>query len=267
MRTYRVYAQPNAKVPVVVKVGFSWLAFFIGPLWFLVSKMWIEGFVYTALLIGSIGFHAQGLGPKAMVVLWVGYLAVWFLVAQLAHRLYEENIRSRGYKLLATVAAKGIVEAREYAAQTVAGDRLEAAPISTDLAGTAVRSAAFIVSAIAITWLSVSALIYHRLSLVVDANNRSLPQQLDADTRLDGSFVRDWDSIEAHLTLVNMESSQVSGTGFADRVKRMVLARSCSLTDTLKILDMGASLVYVYYSNDKVKIASVTLDRASCGLR
>ena len=53
MKTFRIYSRVDRPIPMVVKVGISWPAFIIGPLWFLLNRMWLNFAIVTALLLGG----------------------------------------------------------------------------------------------------------------------------------------------------------------------------------------------------------------------
>lgn len=118
MKTYRVYSHPNRPVPMVVKVGFSWPAFIIGPLWFLVNKMWLNFAIVTAFIVSAnLYFHhfkpsSQG---EKLLDLGMALLALvgWFLIGKFANLLLCSDLEGRGYVLQATVKAKSTRTARE----------------------------------------------------------------------------------------------------------------------------------------------------------
>src|SRR5262249_38613452 len=50
---FRVYRHPEKNVTVAVKIGISWPAFIVGPLWFLLHGMWINFILVTILFWGA----------------------------------------------------------------------------------------------------------------------------------------------------------------------------------------------------------------------
>jgi hypothetical protein len=75
MNTYTLH-MPRDAVPgderalaeaEVVKDGFAWIAFILGPvgfLWFLVQRLWIAGLAMLVVLVGfQIGLRVLGVGP------------------------------------------------------------------------------------------------------------------------------------------------------------------------------------------------------------
>jgi len=117
MKTYRIYQHPRKRAPVVVKVGFSWPAFIIGPLWFLLNGMWLN-FVIVTALVGTAHIYFR----SAPENLWVSllaliYLVIWFLVGKWANAMLGSDLRTEGYQVSETVQARNASQAREKAAR------------------------------------------------------------------------------------------------------------------------------------------------------
>jgi hypothetical protein len=123
MKTYRVYSHPNKPVSTVVKVGFSWPAFILGPLWFLLNKMWLNFAIVTALVVGSRMYFSHinptTEGEKLLLSgMYLLYLVAWFLIGKLANFLLCSDLEDEGYVLQTTVQAKNVAGARDEAEKT-----------------------------------------------------------------------------------------------------------------------------------------------------
>jgi uncharacterized membrane protein len=119
-------------VPIVVKVGFSWLAFVFAPLWFLLNQMWLMFVIVTAFMVsGNLFFNY--FKPSSEREEWFGVgmyllaLVVLFLIGKFAHGLLCSELEDRGYVLKATVRAKSIRAAREEFAKMSPSDEPPAA--------------------------------------------------------------------------------------------------------------------------------------------
>ena len=106
LRSFRLGEDPDV---VLVKEGFSWLAFFAAPLWALWHRQWLGLLVYGALagLIGALVTFVD-LTPAAEVLV-EGTVAL--LVGFSAHDWQRWRLEASGYRLAAVVAARDLVEA------------------------------------------------------------------------------------------------------------------------------------------------------------
>lgn len=121
LTTYRIYSRPGQATPIVVKVGFSWAAFIFGPLWFLVNKMWLNFLIVATLFVGgNLYFHHHRPATNTESLLFASayalYLLIWFAIGKLANSLLAADLEEKGYRLVATVAAKNSAYARDQAA-------------------------------------------------------------------------------------------------------------------------------------------------------
>jgi len=121
MKTYRIYKHPEKSLAMVVKVGFSWGAFFFGPLWFLFNKMWLNfALVATLSVAANLAFQNNHPANKTDALIFLGmyvlYLIVWFFIGKVANILLCSDLKAQGYVLQATVQAKNPSYAREAAA-------------------------------------------------------------------------------------------------------------------------------------------------------
>jgi Protein of unknown function (DUF2628) len=123
MKTYRIYKHPAHSVSTVVKVGFCWPAFIIGPLWFLLNKMWLTFLLSVAFTFGAPMVSRQLDYPATqsdavIALFWTVFVFfVWFLTGKVANFLLSEELKGNGYEPIATVVAKNADEARREAAR------------------------------------------------------------------------------------------------------------------------------------------------------
>jgi hypothetical protein len=118
MKTYRVMVHPQRAVPMVVKVGFCWPAFLIGPLWFLVNGMWLNFVLVSAFVVAGHLFSAAKLtGGSLYGLLAAAYVAVWILVGAIANWLLTSELQEKGYVQRGTVKATSLLKAGKLAQQ------------------------------------------------------------------------------------------------------------------------------------------------------
>jgi hypothetical protein len=115
MKAYRVYVHPKKPTAVVVKVGFSWPAFIIGPLWFLLNGMWLKFLIVTAFFGGAHLCFQNAQDSPWLPLLLLIYLVTWYLIGKWANALLGDELRTDGYQVTATVHANNASEAREKA--------------------------------------------------------------------------------------------------------------------------------------------------------
>jgi len=114
MKAFSVYSHPTRGYEAV-KHGFSWPAFFFGPIWILMKRLWgiFFGLWFLAymglVLIQSVTNTAQSdSGAQALVRLMLagGYLALWLVPAFKGNSWRVVNLIKRGYELIAMVNAE-----------------------------------------------------------------------------------------------------------------------------------------------------------------
>ena len=98
MRTYTVHLKP-AREPVLVREGWSWWAFLLGPFWLLAQRAWIPGVVSLAL---SISLAALAPAPAQPVLA----LGLGVLTGLLGRDLVRWSLERRGYLLAHVLAAR-----------------------------------------------------------------------------------------------------------------------------------------------------------------
>ena len=120
MNTYRIYVSSTRSPAIVaVKTGFSWPAFIIGPLWFLLNRMWLTFLLSVAIaygspmVLGSLENPETGGQAAFYLLLFAVFLGLWFLSGILANFLLGEELLHRGYKMVSQITAKSSREAIE----------------------------------------------------------------------------------------------------------------------------------------------------------
>ncbi len=109
MRHYTVHLRrhgPDADSDLVlIKEGFCWPAFFLGPLWALWHRLWLAALVLLVADLGLSGtallLRLDGLSQGAVAV---GFVAI---VGFVANDLRRRRLERRHYALAAVVSAAG----------------------------------------------------------------------------------------------------------------------------------------------------------------
>ena len=95
-----------------MKQGFSWLALWLGPLWFLANTMWLTFFVSAGLIWvvpRIVNVVSEALAWDANISTSIALsinLLVWLLIGTVANFLLGEDLKLRGYHLKSIVQAK-----------------------------------------------------------------------------------------------------------------------------------------------------------------
>jgi len=118
MKTCQIYVHPKKPTSIVVKVGFSWPAFIIGPLWFLLNGMWLKFLIVTAFFGGAhLYFQNAQDGPWAALLALI-YFITWFLIGKWANALLGDDLKTDGYEVIATIQGSNASEARAKAVRS-----------------------------------------------------------------------------------------------------------------------------------------------------
>ncbi len=116
MRLYTVMHPPTDStadtLPVALKDGFSWPAFFFGPLWLAWHRLWI-----AALAFAAVSFATLALPPAAGLV--ASFLLALLLGLE-GNALRRWALRRRGWREAGSVAADSSEEALAIAGITAA---------------------------------------------------------------------------------------------------------------------------------------------------
>ena len=115
MKTFRIYTRSDSLRPIAVKVGFCWPAFVIGPLWFLVNRMWLYFVLVLLFVVG--GHFALARTDFAGALEALLYLITWLVIGLIANPLLASDLESNGYVLRATVRASSMSRATDKAAE------------------------------------------------------------------------------------------------------------------------------------------------------
>ena len=112
MKTFNVYRHPIQGLEAV-KVGFSWPASSVGPIWMFVKKLWgLFGLwlaMYIALsLVEAVTDKSEPGGAQALVYLLLaaGYSALTLVPGFKGNKWREKNLVRRGFEMLGTVQAE-----------------------------------------------------------------------------------------------------------------------------------------------------------------
>ena len=112
MKTFNVYRHPIQGLEAV-KVGFSWPASSVGPIWMFVKKLWgLFGLwlaMYIALsLVEAVTDKSEPGGAQALVYLLLaaGYSALTLVPGFKGNKWREKNLVRHGFEMLGTVQAE-----------------------------------------------------------------------------------------------------------------------------------------------------------------
>ena len=112
----RQQAKGRGKVPrhpddlyVLVKDGFSWPAFFFGPLWALTNRLWVVGALLIAAMIGIGMIPSAFDGGDALASALTFALAL--LLGFHGNDVRQWSLERAGYELSAIVAGSNLTDA------------------------------------------------------------------------------------------------------------------------------------------------------------
>ncbi|HTR17762.1 MAG TPA: DUF2628 domain-containing protein [Acetobacteraceae bacterium] len=97
MRIYTAHLRAGA-APVLVREGFAWGAFFLGPVWLLAHRAWIAGILAFAAMI-AVGALPAGEGRMALAA------ALMLAFGLFGNDLRRFGLSRRGFSLAHVVAA------------------------------------------------------------------------------------------------------------------------------------------------------------------
>ncbi len=132
LRPFRPGEDPDA---VLVKEGFSWLAFLAAPIWAVWQRQWLGLLVYGVLagLVGALVTFVELTAPAEFLVQG----AVALLVGFSAHDWQRWRLERSGYRMAAVVAARDLAEAerRFFSNWTFSAPRADAFARANPLSG------------------------------------------------------------------------------------------------------------------------------------
>jgi hypothetical protein len=108
MTTFDIYRHPTLGY-AAVKRGFSWPAFFVGPIWALSKRMWLGGgllLVPTIFLLGARADAAAKGDSGAALILSLITFAFALTIGVLANKRWARSLGRRGYEHLGTADAE-----------------------------------------------------------------------------------------------------------------------------------------------------------------
>ncbi len=105
MKNYRVFRHPTG-IQEVVKLGWSWPAFFFGVIWALIKNLWTIAIV-TAVGLFLLGFilGSSGAEEDAAMLLNLLSLVIAIIFGMNGNAWREASLISRGYEHVDTVTA------------------------------------------------------------------------------------------------------------------------------------------------------------------
>ncbi|HEX2653657.1 MAG TPA: DUF2628 domain-containing protein [Xanthobacteraceae bacterium] len=113
MSTYTVYEPPqrdpdmlrHADRFVFLRDGFSWSAFFFGPLWMLRHRLWLAALLYVIFVAGiAAGLRAAGASNALTLIVFLLGLLIGLEASSLRHAKLER----RGWKNVGVVVGDSI---------------------------------------------------------------------------------------------------------------------------------------------------------------
>ncbi|MGY4831229.1 DUF2628 domain-containing protein [Sphaerotilaceae bacterium SBD11-9] len=116
--TYVLYSHDHRKPAIVaVKKGFSWPAFLVGPLWFLLNGMWMSFLLSASFIWGApavirlLGASHPGEPAAHLPVVYSVFFAIWVFTGLVANFLLGEELKRKGYVAGPPVRARSTGEA------------------------------------------------------------------------------------------------------------------------------------------------------------
>lgn len=104
----------------VVKIGYSWPAFFFGWIWAFIKRLWFAGVTYLIIIISSaiavymlIGNHK----PEVKIIMSIIDLSVSLIFGFLGNTWIENRLKINGFRFVGTVTAKNVDKAKILCAQ------------------------------------------------------------------------------------------------------------------------------------------------------
>ena len=114
LKTFRIYSHPDKPRPIAIKVGFCWPAFLIGPLWFLLNRMWVTFLLVLVIVVGADFVLTRAHFGGGLFLL---YLITWLVIGFIANPLLASDLLSNGYVHRTTVQASSMSKASDKALQ------------------------------------------------------------------------------------------------------------------------------------------------------
>jgi hypothetical protein len=112
MKEFKVYRHATQDV-VVIKKGFSWPAFFFGPIWMLVNEFWWLASLWFGLYAVSPFIEEIAFQPPVSVIQILAFLlfflimfGLWFVPGFKGNEWREKFFSKRGYELQDLVEAE-----------------------------------------------------------------------------------------------------------------------------------------------------------------
>lgn len=95
--------------------------------------------------------------------------------------------------------------------------------------------------------------------------NRSLPQAVDADTRLEKVSAEPGHQLSYHYTLLNLRSKEVDTAGFYQTLRPTLQKRVCAAEDLKPFFLNRITVAYAYRGKDGQDIGKLAFTPKDCG--
>lgn len=103
----------------------------------------------------------------------------------------------------------------------------------------------------------------HELDETAKLLNKTLPSQIDKDTRLDSVDAKNG-SFNLHYTLVNYSYSKELADVVQKNVKGGLVELACTTKELRHLLDKKISIVYIYSDKSGAEITKIVVDKTQC---
>ncbi len=113
MKTYTVHLNPADPKPeniILVKEGFSWLAFFLGMLFTLYHRMWLLSFILIILDVVLSILMAKEIITNEIIIYCISF-GIKLLLASNYHDFYRHKLSKKGYIFQGIASGKNEDEA------------------------------------------------------------------------------------------------------------------------------------------------------------
>lgn len=115
--TFSLYIHPILGQQIV-KSGFSWPGFLLGPIWLISKKLWAElAMFFLAILVAGWFIQKREIMDeedlsKRELEKGIAVLAIYFVIGSIGNVHWKENLLKRGYVLSEKITARSTDEVR-----------------------------------------------------------------------------------------------------------------------------------------------------------
>ena len=119
MRAYTVHTKnASPETAILIKEGFSWVAFFFTAFWAAWHRMWLEAGMLCVLFAGT-GWLLSDLDFRSSFVLHSAFSAI---VGMVANEVRRAHLARKGWQEVAALSAKDSEEAEAHYFASLNGD-------------------------------------------------------------------------------------------------------------------------------------------------